>query len=153
MISPFLHNIQFESLKEDFHILQDYVIPAGEYNFWRHSLSLTSAKRRNLWVATKIGFGSFYSGKRTDFLIQAGYKVFVPVYIGVESDRKWVTLPDGSFITQIYRLNLNFLFSPNLSWYNYAQYENQTEIIGLAIKVSMDNQTGEGNLSSPSTLL
>jgi hypothetical protein len=127
----FSSQYMFESLKEDFNILQDYVIPAGEYNFWRHSLSLTSARRRNLWVATKFGFGSFYSGKRTDFLIQAGYKVFVPVYIGVESDRKWVTLPDGSFITQIYRLNLNFLFSPNLSWYNYAQYENQTEIIGL----------------------
>lgn len=127
----FSSSYQFESLNEDFHILQDYVIPAGEYNFWRHTLSLTSAKRRNLWVATRIGLGSFYSGNRKDFLIQAGYKVFVPFYVGVESDRKWVTLPDGSFITQIYRLNLNFLFSPNLSWYNYAQYENQTEIIGL----------------------
>ena len=131
MISHFHHNISLNRLKRTFNILQDYVIPAGEYNFWRHSLSLTSAKRRNFWVATKVGLGSFYSGKRTDLLIQAGYKVFVPVYIGVESDRKWVTLPDGSFITQIYRLNLNFLFSPNLSWYNYAQYENQTEIIGL----------------------
>ena len=127
----FSSQYQFESLKEDFNILQEYVIPAGDYNFWRHTLTLTSAKRRNLWVAAKIGFGSFYSGSRKDFLIQAGYKVFVPVYIGAESDRKWVTLPDGSFITQIYRLNLNFLFSPNISWYNYAQYENQTEIIGL----------------------
>jgi hypothetical protein len=121
----------FESLEQDFNILQDYVIPAGEYNYWRHTLSLTSARRRKLWVATKIGFGSFYNGSREDFLLQAGYKVFVPVYIGAESDRRWVTLPDGSFITQIYRLNLNFLFSPNLSWYNYAQYENQTQIIGL----------------------
>ncbi len=57
---------------EDFNILQDYVIPAGNYNFWRHTLSLTSARRRNLWVATKIGLGSFYSGQRSDFLIQAG---------------------------------------------------------------------------------
>ena len=127
----FSSSYQFESLLDDFHILQDYIIPAGEYNFWRHTLSLTSAKRRNLWVATRIEIGSFYSGNRKDFLIQAGYKVFVPFFIGVESDRKWVTLQDGSFITQIYRLNLNFLFSPNLSWYNYAQYENQTEIIGL----------------------
>jgi hypothetical protein len=127
----FSSEYQFESLKEDFNILDEYVIPAGQYNFWRNSLSLTSAKRRKLWLATKVGFGSFYSGSRQDFLIQAGYKIFVPVYIGVESDRKWVNLPDGSFITQIYRLNLNFLFSPNLSWYNYAQYENQTDIIGL----------------------
>jgi hypothetical protein len=127
----FSSEYQFESLKEDFNILEEYVIPVGDYNFWRHTLSLTSAKRRKLWVAAKAGFGSFYSGSRQDFLVQAGYKVIVPVYVGVESDRKWVTLPDGSFITQIYRLNLNFLFSPKISWYNYAQYENQTEIIGL----------------------
>ena len=62
--------------------------------------------------------------------MQFGYKVFVPVYIGMESDRRWVDLPGGSFVTQIYRLNLNFLFSPNLSWYNFAQYENQSETIG-----------------------
>jgi hypothetical protein len=127
----FSSEYQFESLKEDFNILDEYVIPAGNYNFWRHTLSLTSAKRRKFWLATKVGLGSFYSGSRQDFLIQAGYKIFVPFYLGVESDRKWVTLPDGSFITQIYRLNLNFLFSPNISWYNYAQYENQTDIIGL----------------------
>jgi hypothetical protein len=127
----FSSQYQFESLKEDFNLLGNYVIPAGDYSFWRHTLTLTSAKRRNLWTAVKIGLGSFYSGKRQDLLIQVGYKVFVPVFVGVESDRKWVTLPDDNFITQIYRLNLNFLFSPNLSWYNYAQYENQTEIIGL----------------------
>ena len=121
---------QFEALENDFTIFGRFVIPAGEYNFWRHSLTLTSAKRRNFWASTKVGLGSFYSGKRTDWLIQTGYKVIVPVYIGMESDRKWVDLPDGSFITQIYRLNLNFLFSPNLSWYNFAQYENQTETIG-----------------------
>ncbi len=121
---------QHELLTSDFNIFENFVIPADKYTFWRKSVSLTSAKRRNLWAATKVGTGSFYSGKRTDWLMQAGYKIIVPVYIGMESDRRWVDLPDGSFITQIYRLNLNFLFSPNLSWYNFAQYENQTETIG-----------------------
>jgi hypothetical protein len=121
---------QYENLEKDFNIFGSYLIPVDTYNFWRHSLQLTSAKRRNLWASTKVGVGTFYSGRRTDWLIQTGYKVFVPVYIGLESDRKWVDLPVGSFVTQIYRINLNFLFSPNLSWYNYAQYENQTETIG-----------------------
>ena len=121
---------QFESLKKDFQILENFVIPSGNYNFWRHSLTITSAKRRNFWTATRFGLGTFYSGNRSDLLIQAGYKVFVPVFIGVESDRKWVSLPTGNFITQIFRFNLNFLFSPDLSWYNYIQYENQTNIIG-----------------------
>ena len=117
-------------VEKDFNIFGNFIIPAAEYHFWRHSLTFTSAKRRNLWVASKIGLGKFYSGKRTDWLMQVGYKVLVPVYIGMESDRKWVDLPDGNFITQIYRFNLNFLFSPNLSWYNFAQYENQTKTIG-----------------------
>jgi hypothetical protein len=103
---------------------------ADDYNFWRHNAQITSAKRRIFWASTKVGFGGFYSGKRTDWMIQAGYKVAVPLFVGVESDRKWVDLPDGSFVAQIYRLNLNFMFSPNLTWYNFAQYENQNETIG-----------------------
>ncbi len=125
-----LSQYQYEAIENDFNIIGSYVIPAGTYNFWRHSVTLTSAKRRNLWASTKVAFGTFYSGTRKDWLLQAGYKVIVPVYVGMESDRKWVSLPTGNFITQIYRLNLNFLFSPNLSWYNFAQYENQTETIG-----------------------
>lgn len=121
---------QFEALARDFNIFRDFVIPADEYHFWRHSLQLTSAKRRNKWAATKFAIGSFYSGKRTDWLIQVGYKIAVPLFISLESDRKWVTLPDGDFVAQIYRINLNFLFSPNISWYNFAQYENRTETIG-----------------------
>lgn len=121
---------QYESLADSFPIFKNIIIPDDEYHFWRHSLTLTSAKRRDFWAATKIGLGTFYSGKRTDWLIQTGYKICVPLYIGLESDRRWVDLPEGNFQTQIYRLNLNVLFSPALSWYNFAQYENQTETIG-----------------------
>ena len=121
---------QFESLMEDFDIIEGYTIPANDYNFWNHSLQLLSAKRRNFWAGTRIGYGTFYSGTRTDWLMQLGYKVIVPVYIGLESDLKFVTLEEGSFETQIYRFNLNFLFSPKLSWYNFAQYDNQSESLG-----------------------
>jgi hypothetical protein len=126
----FSSQYQYESLEKDFNIFGNFVIPAARYNYWRHSILLTSARRRNLWAATRVSTGTFYSGRRTDWLIQTGYKVIVPVYVGIESDRKWVSLPDGNFITQIYRLNLNFLFSPDLSWYNYLQYENQSKTLG-----------------------
>jgi hypothetical protein len=122
--------VQYESLLGDFSIFEEYTIPAGNYNFWSHSLELLTAKRRNLWAGARIGYGDFYSGDLTEWLMQLGYKVIVPVYVGVESDRNYVNLPEGSFVTQIYRANLNFLFSPNLSWYNFAQYDNQSETLG-----------------------
>jgi hypothetical protein len=120
----------FDVLEEEFNIFEYIIIPADDYIFWRHSLLLNSAKRRNFWMATKVGFGSFYSGNRNDWLIQAGYKVAVPLYISFESERRWIYLPDGDFVTQIYRANLNFMFSPNLTWYNFAQYDNASETIG-----------------------
>jgi hypothetical protein len=129
-IVSFSSQYQFESLEKGFNIFKSIVIPVNDYTFWRHSITLTSAKRRNLWVSTKVSAGTFYSGHRTDWLVQTGYKIIVPVFIGMESDKKWVNLPEGNFTTQIYRLNLNFLFGPNITWYNYAQYENQTETIG-----------------------
>ena len=121
---------EFDKLQADFPIVESVSIPAGEYNFWRHSLLLSSAQRRNVWGLTKISTGSFYSGSRTDLLLQAGYKICIPVYLGLESDRRWVNLQEGDFITQIYRINLNFLISPSIYWYNFAQYENQSETIG-----------------------
>ena len=120
----------FESLEKDFNIFTGHVIPVNEYTFWRHSVQVTSAKQRKFWASGKLGFGSFYSGTRYDWLMQFGYKVFVPVFVGLESDRRYVNLSDGKFIAQIYRININFLFNPNISWHNFAQYENQTETLG-----------------------
>ncbi|HPJ60779.1 MAG TPA: DUF5916 domain-containing protein [Bacteroidales bacterium] len=121
---------QFDRLRKPFNIFDTINIPAGDYNFWRHTLTLTSAKRRNLWGLVKTAFGSFYSGHRTDLLIQTGYKICVPVYLGLDAERRWVTLAEGDFVTQIFRINLNFLFSPNIYWSNFAQYDNKTETIG-----------------------
>jgi len=121
---------QYEKLEESFAIFRSVAIPADDYYFWRHTLTVTSAKRRILWALAKLGFGTFYSGKRTDVLIQTGWKIAVPVYLGLDAEHRWVTLKEGDFITKIYRANLNFLFSPNISWSNFAQYDNKTEKIG-----------------------
>jgi hypothetical protein len=122
---------QAENLHTDFKIFGDNIIAPDEYHFWRHAVQLTSAKRRKVWGLTKITLGSFYSGRRTDWLIQSGCKISVPVFLGFESDRRWVSLPSGDFVAQIYRVNLNIHFNPDISLYNFAQYENQTETIGL----------------------
>ncbi len=123
-------SFQFESLQEDFDLFEKYTINAGDYPFWNHSLQLISAKRRKFWAAMQVGTGSFYSGTRTDWIMQVGYKVFVPVYVGLESDRKYIHIDGEQVVAQIYRFNLNLLFSPNLSLYSFAQYDNQTETIG-----------------------
>ena len=43
----FFSQYQFEALESDFNIFSNFIIPAAEYHFWRHSLTFTSARRRN----------------------------------------------------------------------------------------------------------
>jgi len=127
----FFTDYNYEFLESEFNIFDTIKIPPGEYGFWRPRLMISSAKRRNLWASVRMETGSFYSGKRNDLLIQAGWKPFVQLYIGAESDTRWVHLPGGDFTAKIYRMNLNLLFGPNITWYNYAQYDNKTDRIGL----------------------
>lgn len=120
----------YEMLDKPFSIFRDVKIPADNYYYWRHTIMFTSAKKRNLWGVAKLGFGTFFSGKRTDLLIQTGYKICVPIYLGLDAEHRWVDLKEGDFVTKIYRANLNFLFSPRMSWSNFVQYDNKTERLG-----------------------
>lgn len=126
-----ISNYNYEFLESDFNIFDTIRIEAGDYRFWRHKLILSSAKRRNLWASLNMETGSFYSGHRNDLVLQAGWKPVVPLYIGIESDTRWVHLTGGDFTARIYRLNINLLFGPNVTWYNYAQYDNKSDRIGL----------------------
>jgi len=121
---------QFEWLDADFLLFDQYTIKSGRYHFWNHFVQLISARHRSVWAGMKLARGGFYSGYRTDWLLQAGYKIAVPVFAGIDVDNRFVRLDSAHFVTRIYRLNLNFLFSPSLSLYSFFQYDNQSGTIG-----------------------
>ncbi len=121
----------YEYLSEAFSIYEDYVIPAGEYSFFWQKVSLHSAQRRKLWGTLDYRFGGFFNGTRNEIRLKAGYKVVVPVFVGGELIRNKVTFTeDDGFIAYIYRVNLNILFSPDITLYNFVQYDNQSNRMG-----------------------
>jgi len=46
-------------------------------------------------------------------------------------ERNDVTLPQGSFYTKVLTLRADYNFTPNISWANLAQYDNESRIAGL----------------------
>ena len=42
-----------------------------------------------------------------------------------------VKLPEGDFTADIFQFNANILFSPDLTLYNYLQYDSESEVVGL----------------------
>lgn len=120
----------YELLTEDFAIHTDNTIPIGDYTFYRHSLEASSAPRRNFWLGGTFEWGSFFSGDKTTSTLAFGYKVSVPLFVGLEYEHNDVSLPTGQFDANVYRLNTNILFSPRMTLYNYIQYDNLSDQMG-----------------------
>ena len=120
-----------ENLENDFHIFSNYVIPVGRYEFYRNSMNFLTAGSRNLSGTTNYSWGDFYSGSRKDYSIGVNYKIAVPFFVGMKYSQNDVTLPAGNFSARIYQVNANILFSPDITLYNYLQYDNNSKTIGI----------------------
>jgi len=121
----------YEFLEDPFTIYEDHIIPEGEHSFFWQTISLHSAQRRRLWGTMDYRFGGFFNGTRNELRLKAGYKVIVPLFVGGELIRNDVKLPDNDgFIAHIYRVNLNILFNPDITLYNFVQYDSQSKRMG-----------------------
>ena len=121
---------RYDFLENDFNIYADYIIPADEYQWWENNFSLMTDPRRKLSGRILYGSGNFYAGNQNALEITANWRVMIPVFIGVTYKTNIVDLPEGKFVADIYQLNMNFLFSPDITLHNYFQFDSQSEIIG-----------------------
>lgn len=121
---------QYELLDEGFNIFENIVIPQGTYEWWRNKIQLETKGARNVWGEASYTFGDFYDGKRKDIKMLVNWKVAVPLFVSGAITRNIIDLPQGSFTANIYQVNANILFSPNLTLYNYFQYDNASNSAG-----------------------
>ena len=122
---------QYEFLEEGFNIFEDIVIPEGSYEWWRNKIEIETKGARKVWGEASYTFGNFYSGKRKDIKMLENWKVAVPLFLSGSITRNIIDLPTGSFTANIYQANANILFSPNVTLYNYFQYDNASKTAGI----------------------
>lgn len=123
-------NYNYDFLDKDFNIYSDYIIPAAEYVWWENKLSIMTEGSRKLSGRFSYGFGNFYTGKQNSYDISLFWKAAIPVFIGGTYSSNIVRLPEGKFAADIIQLNFNYLFSPDLTLYNYFQFDSQSKLIG-----------------------
>ena len=123
----------FEYLDEDFEIFpkDSITISAGEYNFWQQGIELSTAPRRNAWVAFEINWGGFFNGTTSKIEASSGVKIGVPFFVGLQYEQNNVHLPEGSFVTRVYRINADVYFNPEISLTNFIQFDNVSDEWGL----------------------
>jgi hypothetical protein len=121
---------QYEFLDNPFKIYTSHLIDIGRYTFTRLRGQFLSAPRRPFWFKAVAETGDFYNGSRRDWTTAFGYKITVPLFVGMELEQHEISLTDGDFSTRIGRMNLNILFSPNVTLYTYIQYDDYSKTMG-----------------------
>jgi hypothetical protein len=131
-----------EYLDNDFNIYSDFIIPADEYHWWENQFSFETSGSRDVFAELRYTVGDFFTGRKNSVDLELNWKVFVPLFLGgsVAIDR--VQLPEGDFSANIFQLNVNILFSPDISLYNYLQYDSQSNTAGLQTRFRWIVQPG-----------
>jgi hypothetical protein len=122
---------QYERLPEPFEIAAGVVIPPGSYRTTRWAVQAETADKRPWVVQGELAWGGFYSGTRREASIELELKPNTHVAFAVEITRNSVSLREGSFPAQVVTVRANYNFSPDVSWANLVQYDNESRIMGV----------------------
>ena len=121
---------EFERLEEPFDIYNGISIPTGSYTWSRYNADLETASKRPWVVRFDYGWGGFYNGTRRQVGLGLTLKPSRHFAVAIEGERNDVSLDQGDFYTQIYSVRADYNFSPNVSWANLVQYDNESRILG-----------------------
>ncbi len=122
---------QYEYLPESFEIADGILVPRGSYQWTRYGINAESASKRPVEVEGSVSWGGFYDGTRRNAEIQIRIKPSAHVAIGLNAERNDVSLPAGSFYTQVVELVADYNFSANVFWANLVQYDTESRVLGV----------------------
>jgi hypothetical protein len=122
---------EFERLPFPFNISGDITVPTGAYQFTRYGVSVETATKRPWVVNFEANFGGFYNGTRRDLEFELTLKPSHHLLLGLRAERADVSLAQGDFFTQLFALQADYNFSPNISWANLVQYDSESRILGF----------------------
>ena len=121
----------FEHLDAPFEIQPGVVIPPGSYQFTRHRAEVNTATKRPWVVDFAFRYGGFYGGSLRQFQPALTLKTNGHLAIVFQMERDEASLPQGSFVTQLFSGSLNYNLSPNVAWSNLGQYDSVSRVRGF----------------------
>ncbi|MGH9257983.1 MAG: carbohydrate binding family 9 domain-containing protein [Vicinamibacterales bacterium] len=120
-----------ERLDAPFAINRDITLPLGAvYDFTRYRIWIQTANRRVLALNGRYEAGDFYSGSRTQQVINLTVRARPGLIVYLSGERNDVKLPEGRFTTKLYRLVGETQFSPFIALVNDIQYDTQSAVLG-----------------------
>jgi Carbohydrate family 9 binding domain-like/Domain of unknown function (DUF5916) len=118
-------------LDADFEIQDGVTIPAGDYEWTRASVEAGSGDSREWIFGIGASAGEFYDGTSNDWSAEAVWRPSPRFNGSARYEETRADLPAGEFTTRVAQLRANVNFSPTLAWTNFAQWDSESDSLGL----------------------
>ena len=122
---------EFEHLDAPFEIYPGVVVPAGSYQWHKYRAEANTATKRRWVVDFAYWWGGFYDGTRKQTGLGVTLKPNAHLSVALRADRNDITLRAGRFYTQVMTVRADYNFTPNISWQNLEQYDNESRLLAF----------------------
>ena len=122
----------FEFLDENFDILRDssVIVRPGEYVNWQYEVSLSTASFRKISGSVGYEGGGFWTGKISSYDFRITFRPVPGINLGAEYSYTKMTAEGKGFDTNLFRVDLGFDFTPDLSLSTNVQFDNVSNLLG-----------------------
>jgi hypothetical protein len=109
-------------------------IPIGDYKFLSYTGNFTTNQRRMFSGNGAYNWGDFYNGELKRFVGGLNVKPNFHLTVNFTYDRNQVTLPDGSFTTDLIGTKWIYGFTPRAFFNAYIQYNTDTHQVSSNLR-------------------
>ncbi len=131
-------NVQwvYDRLDEPFVLLDDIVIPEGEYWDTRWEIQFETFQGRKLSGELFINQGSFYTGNRLRLSTDANLNINKHWNLSAEWSRNYLNFSQGDFITDEVGGRVAYAFNPKLNTSLFGQWNNEDDEMLLNYRIN-----------------
>ncbi len=120
-----------EILREPFEIIDDLVVPVGEYRGIDFEVEFSSSSDRILSGEIELAYGDYFGGSSTRAELELSWRPSRFLRFDFEIDSTLAKLPLDEFEVLSGSFGLRVTPTTQLSFNAITQYDNQSEIIGI----------------------
>jgi hypothetical protein len=120
-----------ERLVTPFEIADGVIIPPGSYHWRRYRIEGGTAEKRRFFTQVTWWFGGFYNGDLDQIEVTGAWNPTPLFTVEFSGERNIGTLATGSFDQTLVGTRLRVNFSSDLSVASYAQYDTESESVGV----------------------
>ncbi|MFG0304621.1 MAG: DUF5916 domain-containing protein [Phycisphaerales bacterium JB040] len=135
--------LYYDRLVDPFEIVDGVVIPVGEYENAGIEAGVSTSDARIINVGLDGEYRTFFGGTRADAGLTLGLRPSPAFRVTTGYDYSDIELDQGEFEVHVLSTRASIQFSPDLSWANTLQWDNQSDQAGVNSRLRWEYSPGQ----------